>query len=376
MNRNIIYIALLSAAAALSACVKERPPVPQPDNLPKAVGLSVDDAQTRGDVTSSADQILSLGIFGYSTGTEDFNASNPLHTPNLFADREATRENVASVLTPWTYDPVALWPSDLNEKNTFFAYSPYQPEFPTDSDGEFVVSAASPGYPRISYRVPSMVSEQVDLLYSEFNADVKNINYNTNTVHPGHVKYNMKHAMLWIRFIITTVDETGGSNPYPETYTIKEFSFTGGNIITAGTFDMGTAAWSADPAFSGDADGYEAATYEFDHLEGAPLIIPAGQTVPLTGATECLMMIPQNIVQATNLTTVYVLYTHNDGSGSPKTTELYKTIPFPDVQLGHAGTVMTYIVKVSTSGAWITFRDDNTIEKWLQDPTDRPIETF
>lgn len=374
MKSKVLYIgSFLLAAATMSACVKERPSTTSPDNTPKVVGLSVDGALTKGEVTTDKDDILSLGIFGYSTGTENFDHTNPLHTPNLFANREAARANAIS---PWVYNPVAVWPSDMTEKSTFFAYSPYEPVFPDDSDGEFEVPTVNSGYPKIHYRVPSKVSEQIDLLYSEYNADVTNINYGTNTANPGHVKYNMKHAMLWLRFLIATVQETDGTNPNPESYTITEFYMSGGNIMAAGEFNMGTASWSPIDGIGPNQDGYESATYEFDYLWDDPLVVPANATQPLGGTTRCLMMIPHNFVTSVNLTSVAISYTHDDGSTNPSDTEYYVTLPFPDVQLGRPGYVMTYVVKVSTSGAWITFQEENTIEKWLEDTTDRPIEVF
>lgn len=389
MNRLTIHIGLLLFAAAASACARERTnaPAPAPAHGTQAIGFSVADKVTRS-VTMNASDILSLGIFGYSTGDEDFNPNNTAHTPNLFANRKAARTEESSVLTPWTYAPAAAWPSDDTEKNTFFAYSPYMDEFPTGSM-TVITGESSSGYPQIYYKVPSKVSEQVDLLYSEYfvsdngtppvltpSPDVSNINYNTNTANPGYVKYTMKHATIWIRFLIATVQEADVITPEPESYTVTEFYMVGGNIVAGGVFDMGAATWRPAPEMVG-SDGYEAVTYEFDHLWDEPLVVPAGDTAPLTGVEDCLMMIPQDFVTSENLTSVAISYTHDDGSGSPSNTEYYVTLPFPDVKLGRAGYVMTYVVKLSTSGAWIEFQNDNTIEKWLEDnTTPREIDVF
>lgn len=387
MNRKALYIGLFLFAAALVGCSKEQTTEPKPEPTPaaepKAVGFRIGgDELTRGGVISEADEILSLGIFGYSTGTEDFSST---YTPNLFDNKEATRTGASSL---WEYDDPVFWPTDDTHKNTFFAYSPYQDDFPAEADFSATLSGGTYGYPLISYTVPGTVSEQVDLLYSEHLATATdgklptaNINYGTNTTNPGHVKFNMKHATIWIRFIIAAVAEVDpdeiataiseGTLPADskETYTMKSFYFSGDNIYADGTFNMGTGTWSYPNA-------KRSATYLFDKITRAqPLIVDAGVTTPLSLADHSLMVIPQDFVYDTDATNVSFMYTH-DNPLDPSNTEFYVTLPFPDVKLGSAGYVMTYIVKISTSGAWIEFESTNTIEEWLTNEELREIEVF
>lgn len=390
MKRDCIHIVLfLSALVIFSSCRKE-PPEPFPYLPPieeaHSIGVRVEGVQSKGEVISSPNQILSLGIFGYSTGTDDFDHTNPAHKPNLFANREVTRSVIdeeTESLSPWVYDPVSFWPSNDNEKNTFFAYAPHENLFP-DGPLTVVTDEDSYGYPIIQYTVPETISEQIDVLYSEYNDNVKNINYNdTNS---GRVKYKMKHAMVWIRFIIAAVievvDEDTGEpiEDSGETYTILEFNFVADRIINTAQFNLGTGTWSIMPEI-GD-DGYESGFYEFDHLyeedeEGNfGMTVPAGFTAPLGGTTTCLMMIPQNIVMSENFTSVNVLFTHDNGSENPINTEFYQTMPFPDVRLTSAGSVMTYVVKLSTKGSHIEFVEENTIDKWLEDEEEREVEVF
>jgi hypothetical protein len=367
---------MLAVAGLSVACGgKIQPPEP------RAVGVGVDEMSTRA-MFSTEDDILSLGIFGYSTGTDNFDSTNPEHTPNLFENASAGRATASS---DWEYDPVAIWPSNNAEKNTFFAYAPYMADGAVGTDGAFEVPAITSGAPVIKYRVPLNVSEQVDLLYSEYvttdangvptglNSSVANIDAGTNA---GKVLYKMKHAMLWIRFLIAT-EKMEPAEP-TESYTITEFRFIGGNIMAAAAFDLATGTWSADPTFAGTSDGYEGAEYEFDYLSDTPRTITAGNAERLGAAlsNSYLMIIPDNFVTGVNETSVELSYTHYDGSGTPSQTEYFVTLPFPDVQVGKPGYMMTYVVKVSTNGAYIEFQDSNTIEKWLEDETERGIDVY
>ncbi|MDL2245295.1 fimbrillin family protein [Parabacteroides sp. PFB2-10] len=380
MNRNI-YIGLFLFATLLWGCDKEQAEEPTPPDNSRKIGLYVDADLTKAEVTTTADQILSLGIIGYSTGTDDFNGKT---APNLFdnalAERMVVNEETGE-LSSWSYTPIAYWPANPAIKNTFFAYSPHQENFPK---GSFAVvpekikeleEEDTISYPYLIYSVPENMSEQIDLLYSEYNADVQNINYEKNN---GSVKYNMKHALLWLRFMIAPLVEN--DDPLPnevERYEVTEFNMTAGRIINTGRFDMATATWTNIPELNDD-EGYEPADYAFDYLWEDPLMVDAGALEPMGGRdyANCLMIIPQNIELSKNFTAVNVAFIHHDASDSPSNTEHYITMPFPDVKLNKPGYVMTFIVKLSISGAWIEFQSSNPIDEWLEDETLREIEGF
>lgn len=363
MKRFYIYMVSVCAWSVLQGCGRQA--VPEPvgplSQSPAAIGISAESSTSRGTVTPDKNAILSLGVFGYSTGTAGYTATT--ETANLLDNVASTR--TTADLTTWIYSPLAYWPLDLSIKNTFFAYSPYATAFPAGSFG----IESSVGKPVLRYTVPEEVSRQIDLLYSEYivstnptvlNADVADITRLTND---GKVRYKMKHAMCWIRFLIA-------SEKFPEddasaSYTVKEFNFTAAKgMITTGLFDLSTGRWSA-------AEGGESSVdYVFDDL-GDGVTVPAGQTSALTTATgEALMLIPQDIVQKTNLTTVYIVFTYNDGSDND--TEYYVTMPFPDVKF-NAGSVLTYVIRISTQGSWIEFHEENTIEEWEKDNEKREI---
>lgn len=375
MNRKTTYLGLLLFAAVLCGCSEEQveePALPQIETHP--VGLLVEGELSKGVVTTDPKSIHSLGIIGYSTNTLFDEAIAP--EPNLFDNVHAERmiDEESGELTPWYYTPAVYWPSNVELKNTFFAYSPYtacQDELPED----LLSVVTDNGSPQIIYSVPEAMSEQIDLLYSD-SAYVSNINYESNS---GNVTFKMKHALLWLRFMIAPVIENlTPKEGETESYTITEFNMTADRIINTGQFDMRTAKWSKIDDLPDSNNGYEGVNYEFDNLWEEPLTVEAGKTYPMGGLTyeHCLMIIPQSIVLSENATAVNVAFTHDDASGDPSNTEHYITMPFPDVKLDKAGYVMTFIVKLSISGAWIEFRDSNPIDVWLENSEKREIETF
>ncbi|MDL2255429.1 fimbrillin family protein [Parabacteroides sp. OttesenSCG-928-K15] len=380
MNHKITYLGLCLFAVLLWGCDKEQVEIEEPtppQEVSRPVGLLVDGDLTKGVVITKKDSIRSLGLIAYSTDTP-FDEKATTSNPNLFDNVSAMRTFDEKTLSSWSYTPAVYWPSNPDIKNTFFAYSPYQDQDEEEEEEDEDVFpegsirvVTDQGSPKLIYRVPQSMSEQIDLLYSEYNADVKNINY--NEANNGNVKFNMKHALLWLRFIIAPVKESGHEN---EIYTIDEFNMTAGRIINTGQFDMATATWSKIDELPND--GYESVNYDFDNLMDEPLVVQADSLQPMGGVNydHCLMIIPQAIVLSENLTAVTVAFTYYSGVGEETNIEHYITMPFPDVKLNKPGYVMTYIVKLSTTGARIEFQDSNPIDEWIENTKDREVEAF
>ncbi|MDF9829917.1 fimbrillin family protein [Parabacteroides sp. PF5-6] len=369
MINRTTYLALLLLAAALWSCSQEPVEEPVPPRVEAhPVGFLVDGNLSKGVVTTHKDSIYSLGLIGYST-EDSFDIKAKTSDPNLFDNVTAYREEIGGV--SWIYDQPVYWPSNSALKNTFFAYSPYQDEFPDES----ITIVTDKGSPRIIYSVPEAMSEHTDLLYSVYNTDVANINYTEQN--RGTVKLNMKHALLWLRFMIAAEKQSGHAD---EAYTVTEFNMTAGRIINTGLFDMATATWYSIPELPNGE--YESVNYDFDNLEDEPLVVKADSMYPMGGVSydHCLMIIPQSIVLSENETAVNVAFTYDTGleDDPEKDIERYITMPFPDVKLNKPGYVMTFIVKLSTEGARITFHSSNPIAEWLEEEDDplREIETY
>lgn len=347
MIRTNAYIATLLCGilCLLAACDKE---LQAPDVVPETgtkqapITFQVSGLATRSAIDSTK-HILSLGLFGYSTGTTQFDLTNPEdRLPNLIYNQEAKRESAANNgsaenTNPWTYSPPAYWPADESVNNSFFAYSPHLSTLPTGVD--FSISAQTDtGYPKLRYAVPEYVADQVDILYA---TGVKDVNRTLNGT--GKVNYTMKHALTWLVFFVMPESEHE-----TDKVKIKSLRFVIQNLMTKAELNLGTGGWR-NLVSSSEAE------YEFDLLTDS---IPAKVISPISPASSHLMLIPQNVTQAANPSAIEVVFAV---SNDPN--EYFYAIPFPDTKLS-SGSVSIYLIRLSTKGARVEFVKENTIEKW------------
>lgn len=346
-----------------TACSDGECPGPKGGNASLAMTLAVEGGQTRARI-ELAEDIMSLGLFGYSTGTDSFDATNPAHLPNLMHNRLATRSEAGG---DWSYSPDAYWPVDLSVKNSFFAYSPHSSLFPV-SAAVAVSGIGASGYPTLSYTVPELVSEQVDVLYSEYeyavgnqkylNANTANVNRNTNG---GQVLYKMKHALTWLAFMAYPEPRSGQHDEYH----IVSLRFIVDKLVTRASLNLGTGEWVNPVSSSAD--------YQFDVVSTA---LPVGQVNAITATDNQLMLIPQNFTVKDNPSTIDIVYTINDADdGTDDSDEYFYTIPFPDTKLG-AGRVTVYLLRLSPEGAQVQFLEDNTITQWLEGGALPPLDVY
>ena len=348
--KHIPYNILVICFALFAGCQKSNE---QPESM-QAVGFDVTGVeQTRAAAITSAENIVSLGIFGYSTGTASFDPTNASHTANpIFIDRKATRAPGLPV-DDWVYTPVAYWPIDLTINNTFFAYSPHSDDFPAEANASLSNAAASgfPGYPVLNCTIPENVGLQRDILWS---GPVENINRNTNN---GKVLYEMKHALSWIQFLVAPIEKSNSS----ETYTITSLSLKANGLATGGSLNLGTGAWTNVTTAS--------ANYVFNPVNTP---IPVGDVEPAVVNNDCLMLIPQNITHAN----VDISFLYFNGS-IPDPDEYSYSIPFPEMEL-IAGKITVCVLRISAEGTPIIFwyTTDNDIEKWDDGHPDLDVGEF
>ena len=145
------------------------------------------ETQTRGtDFTK--DNLTSLGLLAYLTQGSNFNASSS--TPNFMYNQEVTKASGAST---WEYTPTKFWPTNSNDKITFFAYAPHNPT------GLTVPDITAIGYPSFTYEVPSTEAAQTDLLLAKPAPN--------KTANDGKVNFSFKHALTRI---VLNVEAGGG----------------------------------------------------------------------------------------------------------------------------------------------------------------------
>lgn len=345
MNRIPHIQTLACLCLLLASCGRQdeaRPRTLQP------IGLDI--APSSRAAVLSSDAITSLGLYGYSTGTDVFNPADPAHLPNLFCNRAASRPAAGA----WNYgNPPVYWPIDLAVNNTFFAYSPHQSMIHPLAN--FAASDAStPGNPYVVYTVPPLSELHADLLYS---GPVADINRDTRD---GKVLYPMKHATAWIAFLIAPQKSQNDN----ETYTLKSLSFSGENLTTRGVLDLSTGTWTGVQSSQ--------ALYSVKVNTSA---IPVNTIAPAEAGNCYLMLIPQRIIGAVNNCMIYMTYTYHDGDPETPDEEYAYTTPFPETYL-NAGNIMTYVIKLSTNGIFVDFSGSNTIEEWVAGTNPTPIEVY
>lgn len=156
---------------------------------------------TRGALNNDAASINKMGVYGYYTAANSFNASSTEgSTPNYFCNQRVERNSVTNL---FSYSPPKFWPSDSNTKMTFFAYSPYSDiNITYDENGiwnEFELDKK--GTPYLNYLMPTDASKQPDLMVA-----IAKMNMNCGASQPT-VNFTMKHALAAIGFTVSGAGE-------------------------------------------------------------------------------------------------------------------------------------------------------------------------
>lgn len=359
-----IISAFCGAALLLGACGGQKEEgekiTPAPTD-PNEVRFDVSSVVNRSNAILNVESVLSMGIFGYSTGTDDFSAANPAHTPNLIYNQAASRTTSGD---PWTYSPKAYWPMDLSVKNSFFAYSPHSSQF--DDEAQIMMSASSAsGYPTMRYTMPEDISKQQDILWA---APVLNRNRNSvdTLANNGKISYRMEHTLAWIAFVVVP---TASLAPDTETFTVEWFSFMAESFPTRAVLDLGTGKWT-NPVYS-------KVVYDFELNDAAKGIRP-NQPARIINANNRLMVFPFEIDSETTKATVDLTFTYDPGNGSQTgdPEEFYYYMPFPSARMA-AGRVIVYVINISVDGISVHFLEDNKIEDWIQaEEEGREIEIY
>lgn len=195
--------------AALASCTSIDEPVPEPSSSPIGFSPAVNDANTR---YASDDLPATMGVFAYLTEGSGFNASTS--TPNFMYNQLVTRNGTA-----WSYTPVKYWPTNANDKVSFFAYAPH------NANGLTPCSNTQKGYPSFTYTVPAAEASQEDLLVS---APLLNQN-------GGEIAPVLKHALTKITFNVKSEMKLKVTS-----LTVNKASSTATLTFKDGGFDWGS----------------------------------------------------------------------------------------------------------------------------------------
>lgn len=195
--------------AALASCTSIDEPVPEPSSSPIGFSPAVNDANTR---YASDDLPATMGVFAYLTEGSGFNTSTS--TPNFMYNQLVTRNGTA-----WSYTPVKYWPTNANDKVSFFAYAPHK------ASGLTPCANTQKGYPSFTYTVPTAEASQEDLLVS---APLLNQN-------GGEIAPVLKHALTKITFNVKSEMKLKVTS-----LTVNKASSTATLTFKDGGFDWGS----------------------------------------------------------------------------------------------------------------------------------------
>lgn len=224
------------------------------------------ETQTRGtDFTK--DNLTSLGVLAYLTQGGSFNASSS--TPNFMYNQEVTK---AGGTATWEYTPTKFWPTNSNDKITFFAYAPHNPT------GLTVPDITATGYPSFTYEVPSTEAAQTDLLAA---IPLMNQSYSDNN---GRVSFEMKHTLTKVTIYVKSADNVVGKK-------ITTFSIT---TAKNGTLTFHTLSGTTDKGF----------TWSY----------PTPMVSETFTATATDFAVPNNITAPKQLLATFFLLPYNQGS--------------------------------------------------------------
>lgn len=129
--------------------------------------------QTRGEDLTPLN-LANFGVLAYFTQGGSFNSS--VSTPNFMYNQKIEKSGGA-----WTYSPTKFWPTNSNDKVSFFAYAPH------NVPGITLPVASSAGYPSFDYQVQNTEAAQTDLLLAEPKLD--------KAAADGTIKFSFKHAL-------------------------------------------------------------------------------------------------------------------------------------------------------------------------------------
>lgn len=166
--------------------------------------------QSRGTTVTKTNFYDSFGLYGFVYEGPDWGGRRNVKT--YFSGNKFTK--AADDL--WQTDVQRFWPGS-SYKMCFFAYAPYE------NDGTTTISVTDNNIPQLSYEVPSVVTDQKDLLalsQTQVNGDYK-----------ANVQLEFKHILTAIRLKAPGIRGT-----------VKKVEFR--NVYGSGTYDFGTNLWT------------------------------------------------------------------------------------------------------------------------------------
>ena len=285
--KKCIFLSIL-AVATVASCTKSE--IIDTNSGNEQIGFHTylgRDAQTKATeataTTIQAPKGGGIGMYGFYTGGNSYVGTEEaklLTNENLYYDGG------------WKYESTRYWTNN-SDKYTFLAYAPYGKSY-------VVASQASGSAPVVEYTVPSVLTNQVDLIYSNNNKNVTKTSLkNSNGESVTSVPFQFQHALarLSVNAKAKMYDKTTGAEvttpaanqEYDYLFTITNISITG-EFNDKGVLNLSTGAWDSKQALDKTVNGATTKNTTYD-LTGAVSTQLNGSLKDFTKGNY-LMMIP------------------------------------------------------------------------------------
>lgn len=262
------------------------------------------DAQSRAaSIDGSILESKGFGVFAYYTGTDNFGNGSPL---NYMRNQEVRFTN-----SVWTYSPIKYWPNNENDKISFFAYAPYWNASTSAINISGIPASDATGNPLITFKVPTEVTDQVDLLYAN-QPNLKKQDVNEN------IKFVFQHALARVGFKVEAMidvkngdgDGTADDNDSHEASKEKDGATTiivesvtlSGKFFSKGDLNLVSGNWAN---LTTEQQSY---TLDSDNFSNISTGVTTSKT-QLNNDNSYLMLIPKSFASGGETMTVKVVYT-------------------------------------------------------------------
>jgi len=285
------------AVGALVACSKSEVVDTKFDQAISFENYVGRDAMTKATPYGSAALPGDLGLYGYYLGNVTSWADDS--KANLWANAELSSPD-------WAPSTPRSW-ANATDNYTFLAYAPY-----TDNSGNVLKVAEtkdgdSEGQnPAVTYNVPTTLTDQIDVLYSNNNQLIQQDDATGGTDGKA-VTLNFKHALARL-----TVKASVAANQ-AFTFHVKEVKISGA-FNTTGSFNLYDGEWaSATPKEEGETYTFYTNGPDATDDNGLTSVDYSGTTYNEDGSVNAygnnyLMMIPTTF-KAESPAKLYVKYT-------------------------------------------------------------------
>ena len=286
------YVLMAIAALAIAGCSQNEITEQSPDANP-AIGFDVyTGVQTRGTETTTL-TIQGAGAgFGILACQTNADLSAAPDKSDFMYNEHATYSSSA-----WSYSNTKYWPSNTDDRLSFFAYAPYDDA----SNDKGVALSVQTAAPKITFTQKIAAADLVDLVA----AKALNQQYSTNTGNEGKVNFSFSHILTKIDLKAQLTEALGGNDTkiFITSITLKG----DGKLYEKAVYDMyedtwdytttGSAAelWGSSDVLDlgGIMDKNKVAAWGYDADKGVDISSSSSSTAAnVFTSGQCLYLIP------------------------------------------------------------------------------------